>query len=91
MMFFHAFEQICTLTPVQICDIKVIRRGTTSSATHYPFTKGGGTMSAKLKVVLTLVEVAATAILIAVPAVRSIDSKIEAAKIEIALIRKEED
>ena len=48
-------------------------------------------MSAKLKVVLTWVEVAATAILIAVPAVRSIDSKIEAAKIEIALIRKEGD
>lgn len=48
-------------------------------------------MSAKLKVALTVVEVAATVILIAVPAVRSIDSKIEAAKIEIDLIRKEED
>lgn len=48
-------------------------------------------MSVKLKVVLTWAEVVASAVLIAVPAIRGIDAKIEAAKVEISLIRKEGD
>lgn len=48
-------------------------------------------MSAKLKVVLTWAERIATVVLIAVPAIRSISSEVDAAKAEIALIRKEED
>ncbi len=53
--------------------------------------EGGSAMSVKLKVILTWAEVVASAVLIAVPAIRGIDSKIEAAKVEISLIRKEGD
>ena len=48
-------------------------------------------MSDTLKAVLTWAEVAASAVLIAVPAIRTIDSKIDDAKVETALIRKDED
>ena len=48
-------------------------------------------MSTTLKVVLTWAERIAAAILFAVPAIRSIDNEIDAAKAEIALIRKDEE
>lgn len=48
-------------------------------------------MSATLKVILTWAERVATVVLIAVPAIRSISSEVDAAKVEIDLIRKDED
>ena len=48
-------------------------------------------MSAKLKVILTWAERIATVVLIAVPAIRSISSEVDAAKVEIDLIRKGDD
>ena len=48
-------------------------------------------MSATLKVILTWAERIATVVLIAVPAIRSISSEVDAAKVEIDLIRKDDD
>ena len=48
-------------------------------------------MSVKLKVILTWAERAATVVLIAVPAIRSIASELEAAKAEINLIHMDDD
>ncbi len=48
-------------------------------------------MSATLKVILTWAERIATVVLIAVPAIRSIYSEVDAAKAEIDLIRKDDD
>ena len=48
-------------------------------------------MSATLKVILTWAERIATVVLIAVPAIRSISSEVDAARVEIDLIRKDDD
>ena len=48
-------------------------------------------MSATLKVILTWAERIATVVLIAVPAIRGISSEVDAAKVEIDLIRKDDD
>lgn len=48
-------------------------------------------MSAKLAVVLTWAERIATAVLIAVPAIRGVASELEAARSEVKLISNDED